>query len=78
MVSGKSSYIIKHEKVSSDFPKQELLLAFVKTVSMVQRVLEPEGGRVRNVEEENRVRQVFQKFGGEEKVGVLSIKNLKS
>lgn len=52
------------------------MLAFVKTVSMVQRVLEPEGGRVRNVEEENRVRQVFQKFGGEEKVGVLSIKNL--
>lgn len=54
------------------------MLAFVKTVSMVQRVLEPEGGRVRNVEEENRVRQVFQKFGGEEKAGVLSIKNLKS
>lgn len=66
------------KKFPVTFPSRSLLLAFIKTVSMVRRVLEPEGGRVRNVEEENRVRQVFQKFGGEEKVGVLSIKNLKS
>lgn len=32
-------------------------LAFVRTVSMVQRVLKPEGGGVRNAEE--KCRQVF-------------------
>ena len=43
------------KKFPVTFPSRRLLLAFVKTVSMLQRVLEPEGGRVRNVEEENRV-----------------------
>lgn len=46
MVSGKSSNIIKPERVSSF--SRSLLLAFVRTVPMVQRVLETEGSRVRN------------------------------
>lgn len=42
IVSGNSSDIVKPEKVSSDFSKQEFIVGLCQVVSMVRRLLEPE------------------------------------
>lgn len=62
-------------KVFSDFPKLSLLLVFVRTVSMVQRLLEPDGSRGRSAWEVKSV-GVFWKLDGEEKGEVLGIEVL--
>lgn len=61
-------------KVFSDFPKLSLLLVFVRTVSMVQRLLEPDGSRGRSAWEVKSV-DVFWKFD-DEKGEVLDIEVL--